>query len=93
MPTGGGGGGGWMGIHSTANDYLFTVEKLPGTIIFYLPAKGYGYLRLSGTREEFHFRSANLIGAPVRAGDAVRFVLRQGRQGYYADAVERANIA
>ena len=59
----------------------------PGVIVFYLADKGYGYLRLEDTREEFHFRAANVVGAVPRKGDRVRFVLRQGREGYYADAV------
>ena len=63
-----------------------------GTIIFYDPARGHGYLRLQGTREEFHFRTGNLKGGPVRRGDLVRFVLRRGRQGYFADEVEIAIV-
>lgn len=57
-----------------------------GIIIFYLPEKGYGYLRVPDTREEFHFRKDNLQ-TPVRAGDHVSFVLKQNRQGYFADQI------
>ena len=59
----------------------------PGVVVFYLADKGYGYVRLEDTREEFHFRAANVVGRPPRKGDRVRFVLRRGRQGYFADAV------
>ena len=65
-------------------------SRSPGRIVFYLPERGTGYLRLEGTLEEFHFRRNNLregVG-PVRKGDAVFFTLREGRGGYYADDVE-----
>ncbi|MEM9928730.1 MAG: hypothetical protein AAF840_02825 [Bacteroidota bacterium] len=58
-----------------------------GIILFYLPAKGYGYLRLQGTREEFYFRKANLLVAEVKKGDLVSFQLRSGRQGFFADQI------
>ncbi|MEO0733417.1 MAG: hypothetical protein AAFZ52_11320 [Bacteroidota bacterium] len=62
-----------------------------GVIVFYLPAKGYGYLRLEGTREEFHFRAKHLH-CRVQAGDLVRFRLRQGRQGHFADEIVLAGL-
>ncbi len=65
---------------------------LEGIVLFYLEDKDYGYIRLPDTREEFYFRKAQLR-EPVAAGDRVRFVLRQGRQGYYADAISRLFIA
>jgi hypothetical protein len=37
-----------------------------GIIIFYLPEKGYGYLRLDGTREEFHFRAKNVVSPGIK---------------------------
>lgn len=64
-----------------------------GVVIFYLAEKGYGYLRLRGTREEFHFRAKQVISPDLKAGDLVRFRLAEGRQGYYADQVELANLA
>ncbi|MCP9236867.1 cold-shock protein [Lewinella sp. JB7] len=64
-----------------------------GTIAFYLPDRGYGYLRLRDTREEFHFRKRNLRTATVQKGDLVRFVLREGPGGYYADEIEPAAVA
>ncbi|THH39433.1 S1 domain-containing protein [Neolewinella litorea] len=63
-----------------------------GTIVFYLPDRGFGYLRLQGTREEFYFRRRNLLVPVVRKGDLVRFVLRDGPQGYYADAIEPGGL-
>lgn len=67
-----------------------TLLSCPGLVIFYDPEKGYGYLRLEGTREEFHFRRVNLADGPVRKGDAVTFVLREGRSGWFADGVRVA---
>ncbi|TXF87746.1 hypothetical protein FUA23_17600 [Neolewinella aurantiaca] len=64
-----------------------------GIIVFYLPEKGYGYLRLLNTREEFHFREKNLLSAGIKAGDIVRFEMKESRQGYFADKVERSNLA
>lgn len=69
------------------------MQQHTGIIVFYLPEKGYGYLRLAGTQEEFHFRAKNLKTVTVRAGDVVRFVLREGRQGYFADDISDARIA
>lgn len=60
-----------------------------GIIIFYLPEKGFGYLRLADTLEEFHFRKRNVRSFPLTKGDLVTFHLRQGRQGYYADQIEK----
>ncbi len=65
----------------------------PGRIIFYLPERGTGYLRLEGSREEFYFQRRHLRGVDtVKKGDLVRFVLREGRQGYYADEIEPAGV-
>jgi cold shock CspA family protein len=68
-------------------------KKHPGVILFYLADKGYGYLRLAGTQEEFHFQTKNMLQPTLRKGDLVHFCLRQGRQGYYADEIGRAGIA
>jgi cold shock CspA family protein len=62
-----------------------------GVILFYLPDKGYGYVRIPGTREEFHFRKENLL-QPVQAGDHVRFQLKQQRNGYFVDQIELLNL-
>jgi len=64
-----------------------------GLILFYLPAKGYGYLRLEGTREEFYFQAKNVLEQVLRKGDLVQFRLRQGRQGYFADEIVKVKLA
>ena len=65
--------------------------ELIGIIQVYLPAKGYGYIRLPDTREEFFFKTKNLR-EPVARGDYVRFVLREGAQGWYADEITLAAV-
>ena len=57
-----------------------------GQVVFYLSDKGYGYIRLADTREEFHFRRKHLL-EPVHAGSWVQFELRQNKQGWFADAI------
>lgn len=69
------------------------MNKHQGIVLFYLPEKGYGYLRLEGTQEEFYFRKTNLLIQVVEKGDRVSFQLAQGRQGYFADNIELAGIA
>ncbi|MEL7221173.1 MAG: hypothetical protein AAGJ93_07635 [Bacteroidota bacterium] len=68
------------------------LSSYTGIIVFYLPAKGYGYLRIPDTREEFHFKSSSLSQI-VKAGDYVRFKLKQNKQGYFADEIELLSIA
>ena len=67
-----------------------SLTRSPGRIVFYLPERGTGYLRLEGTLEEFHFRRQNLREgtAMVQKGDLVYFTLCEGRGGYYADDIE-----
>lgn len=67
-------------------------EKATGIVVFYLPAKGYGYVRLPGTNEEFRFRTRDLH-QPVQAGDHVSFVITQNRSGYWATDVTLLSIA
>ena len=70
-----------------ARQHVDMIEELKGVVVFYLPQKRYGYLRVPGTREEFYFREDNLREA-VQAGAMVRFVLKQGRYGFFADEIE-----
>ena len=65
---------------------------MTGIIVYYLPAKGYGYVRVPGTHEEFYFRTHHLR-QPVQAGDHVQFQLKEGPQGYYADEIELLQIS
>lgn len=63
-----------------------------GTVLFYLPDKRYGYVRVAGTREEFYFREKNLTYQGVKSGDMIRFVLKRTGQGYIADRIELAGL-
>ena len=59
-----------------------------GIVQFYLEKKGYGYIRVPETREEFYVPRRELK-EPVERGDKVRFVIKENKQGLYAAAVER----
>uniref|UniRef100_UPI0024A9DD33 cold-shock protein n=2 Tax=Haliscomenobacteraceae TaxID=1937961 RepID=UPI0024A9DD33 len=60
---------------------------MTGVVQFFLQDKGYGYIRVPETREEFYVHRRNLL-QPVERGMAVRFVLRENKQGPYADEVQ-----
>ncbi len=59
-----------------------------GIVQFFLERKGYGYIRVPETREEFYVQRRHLK-APVYKGDKVRFVIREDKLGLYAAEVER----
>ncbi|OAV44133.1 hypothetical protein [Lewinella sp. 4G2] len=67
--------------------------KHTGRILFYLETKGYGYLRLEGTLEEFHFRRKNLRFTEPQAGELVTFSIKALKSGVCADEIERAGLA
>ena len=72
---------------------LYRMSGQTGIILFYLVDKGYGYIRLHGTHEEFHFRAKNVLAPGLKKGDMVKFQLKQGRQGYFADEILLAGIS
>ncbi len=57
-----------------------------GIVQFYLPTKGYGYIRDLETREEFHFNKKALLTA-VKDKDQVTFSVGESKQGLYAKEV------
>ncbi|MCB0581003.1 MAG: cold shock domain-containing protein [Phaeodactylibacter sp.] len=59
-----------------------------GIVQFFLEHKGYGYIRVPETREEFYVHRRQLK-APVKRGDRVRFVVRGDKHGLFAAEVER----
>jgi cold shock CspA family protein len=87
------GGAGTSLVSKKNNHDLRGVNDHQGIIIFYLSDKGYGYLRLVGTQEEFHFRTKNMLVEGLAKGDMVRFKLKEGKQGYYADEGTRSWLA
>ena len=60
---------------------------MTGVVQFFLQDKGYGYIRVPETREEFYVHRRNLL-QPVERGMEVKFVLRENKQGAYADEVK-----
>lgn len=84
--------------------HVAMTERHLGQVIFFLPDKGFGYLRLYGTLEEFHFSARSRVQRELnparggvqceelKAGDMVRFSLAQGRRGWRVTEVERAGV-
>lgn len=62
--------------------------KRQGRVQFYIKAKGYGYIRVKDTFEEFHFRKKNLKTA-VEDGDKVEFEVGKNEQGLFAKNVTK----
>ncbi|MEM0993366.1 MAG: cold shock domain-containing protein [Bacteroidota bacterium] len=54
-----------------------------GHIKFFLAEKGYGYIRVAATYEEFFFQQKDLK-SPVAKGDSVQFKLKEDRHGVRA---------
>ncbi|MCB0546961.1 MAG: cold shock domain-containing protein [Phaeodactylibacter sp.] len=59
-----------------------------GIVQFFLAQKGYGYIRVPETREEFYFQRKNLRGT-ISDGDKASFVIREDKYGLYAAEVQR----
>ncbi|NRA48877.1 MAG: cold shock domain-containing protein [Phaeodactylibacter sp.] len=57
-----------------------------GVVQFFLKDKGYGYIRLPDTREEYFVHQRNLL-QPIERGMKVQFVLKENKQGAFADEV------
>lgn len=54
-----------------------------GIVQFFLEERGYGYIRVPETREEFYVHRRHLLG-PVKKGDVVIFDIQENKQGAYA---------
>jgi cold shock CspA family protein len=57
-----------------------------GVVQFFLEKKGYGYIRIPETREEFYVQKKQLL-EPVKKGDRVSFEIKESKQGLYATKV------
>ena len=53
-----------------------------------MESKGYGYVRVPETREEFYVRRKHLL-TPVQKGDRVHFEVKENKRGMYAVQVQR----
>lgn len=58
-----------------------------GIIQFYLEKKGYGYIRVPETREEFYFTKKALT-FPVEKGQIVQFKISEDQQGLFATDIK-----
>ncbi len=59
-----------------------------GIVLYYLPEKGYGHIRVPETGEEFYFQRKNLRDA-VERGTVVQFKVRENKYGLYAVEIKR----
>lgn len=57
-----------------------------GIVQFFLPQKGYGYIRVPESREEFYVHRKQLQ-QPIERGMKVRFVIKENKQGAFAAEV------
>jgi len=57
-----------------------------GIVQFFLADKGYGYIRVPESREEFFVHRKQLM-QPVARGTKVRFIVRENKQGAFAAEV------
>ena len=46
-----------------------------GTVTFYDPAKGFGFVRADETKEDFFFHHKSILYEPVNEGDKVIFTV------------------
>ena len=69
-----------------------TTEGVPGegTIRWYSPAKGYGFLNRTGEDEDIFVHYSSVDGEPnLESGDRVRFEVFTGPKGLLARGVKR----
>jgi len=59
-----------------------------GIIQFFMERKGFGYVRVPETREEFHFRK-KALQSPVKKGDRVSFEIKENKQGLFAVQIRK----
>lgn len=59
-----------------------------GIIQFYLKNRGFGYIRVPETGEEFHFAKKNLL-EEIKDKDTVTFELKKTKHGFYADEISK----
>ena len=59
-----------------------------GIVQFYVTKKGYGYIRVPETREEFFIHKKHLL-SPIQKGDVVTFEIGEDKQGMFAKNVKR----
>ncbi len=63
-----------------------TENMRKGVVQFFIEKKGYGYIRVPETREEFYVHRKHLKD-PIKKGDVVLFEVREDKQGSFATQV------
>lgn len=61
---------------------------MKGIIQFYLKNRGFGYIRIPETGEEYHFAEKNLT-EEIEDKDVVKFELKKTKHGFYADSISK----
>lgn len=61
-----------------------------GVVQFYIPQKGYGYIRVPESREEFYVSKRSIPPSiNLQKGDWVRFEIKKDQQGLKAIILEK----
>ena len=61
-----------------------------GIVQFFLKKRGFGYIQIPITKEEFYVRQRDLV-SPIADKDKVHFVVREDKQGLFAVEVKKVN--
>ncbi|MFK7934253.1 MAG: cold-shock protein [Saprospiraceae bacterium] len=59
-----------------------------GIVQFFLKRRGFGYIQIPVTKEEFYVRQQDLV-TPIADKDKVHFVVKEGKQGLFAIEVKK----
>lgn len=59
-----------------------------GIIQFYLKDRGFGYIRIPETGEEYHFSKKNLT-EKIENKDQIEFEIKKTKQGFCADNIKK----
>ena len=74
------------------NSYVpmcFNCKVMPiGIVQFFLKSRGFGYIQIPVTKEEFYVRKQDLITS-ISDKDKVHFVVKEGKQGLFAAEVKK----
>ncbi len=62
-----------------------------GIVQFYIRSKGYGYIRVDATHEEFHFRERHVL-SEIEDGDKVCFEIGEDMDGFFAKNIQKVQI-
>ncbi len=66
-----------------------TATAKTGTVKFFDPAKGYGFVTDDETRQDFFLQTADLNGVEPAAHERIAFVTREGPKGISAVSIRK----